>query len=59
MKLDAEYWNEKDSAMFESLFNGVREKQVCPGPQKLTPCLTLFQSKGIARSSLVGTLIEP
>ena len=28
-KRDAEYWYEKDSAMFESLFNGVREKQVC------------------------------
>jgi hypothetical protein len=33
-KRDAEYWYEKDSAMFESLFNGVREKQVCPFPRK-------------------------
>ncbi|KAN0132228.1 Cytochrome P450 [Lactarius tabidus] len=41
-KRDAEYWYEKDSAMFESLFNGVREKQ----------------SKGLDRPSLVGTLIK-
>ncbi|KAH9035788.1 cytochrome P450 [Lactarius pseudohatsudake] len=41
-KRDAEYWYEKDSAMFESLFNSVREKM----------------SKGIDRPSLVGTLIK-
>ncbi|KAH8990412.1 cytochrome P450 [Lactarius hatsudake] len=41
-KRDAEYWYEKDSAMFESLFNGVREKL----------------SKGIDRPSLAGTLIK-
>ena len=34
-KRDAEYWYEKDSAMFESLFNGVREKLVCLCPQKV------------------------
>ncbi|KAI9435069.1 cytochrome P450 [Lactarius indigo] len=39
---DAEYWYEKDSAMFEGLFNSVREKM----------------SKGIDRPSLVGTLIK-
>jgi hypothetical protein len=33
-KRDAEYWYQKDSATFEKLFNGVREKQVCPFPQK-------------------------
>ncbi|KAH8990403.1 cytochrome P450 [Lactarius hatsudake] len=41
-KRDAEYWYEKDSAMFESLFNSVREKM----------------SRGIDRPSLVGTLIN-
>ncbi|KAH9020060.1 cytochrome P450 [Lactarius hengduanensis] len=41
-KRDAEYWYEKDSAMFESLFNSVREKM----------------SKGIDRPSLVRTLIK-
>jgi cytochrome P450 len=41
-KRDAECWYEKDSANFESLFNGVREKQ----------------SKGIARPCLAGTLIK-
>jgi len=34
-KRDAEYWYEKDSAMFENLFNSVREKLVCPFPQKV------------------------
>ena len=33
-KRDAEYWYEKDSAVFENLFNSVREKQVCPFPRK-------------------------
>ncbi|KAH9035789.1 cytochrome P450 [Lactarius pseudohatsudake] len=41
-KRDAAYWYEKDSAMFESLFNSVRDKM----------------SKGIDRPSLVGTLIN-
>ncbi|KAH8982107.1 cytochrome P450 [Lactarius akahatsu] len=41
-KRDAEYWHKKDSAMFETLFNSVREKM----------------SKGIDRPSLVGTLIN-
>ncbi|KAH9035792.1 cytochrome P450 [Lactarius pseudohatsudake] len=41
-KRDAEYWYEKDSAMFESLFNSVREKM----------------SRGIDRPSLVGSLIK-
>ncbi|KAH9058060.1 cytochrome P450 [Lactarius vividus] len=41
-KRDAEHWYEKDSAMFESLFNSVREKM----------------SKGIDRPSLVRTLIK-
>lgn len=29
-KRDAEYWYEKDSVMFENLFNSVNEKLVCP-----------------------------
>ncbi|KAH8977837.1 cytochrome P450, partial [Lactarius akahatsu] len=41
-KRDAEYWYEKDSAMFETLFDSVREKM----------------SRGIDRPSLVGTLIK-
>ncbi|KAN0132230.1 Cytochrome P450 [Lactarius tabidus] len=41
-KRDAEYWHEKDSAMFVGLFNGVRKKL----------------SKDIDRPSLVGTLIK-
>ena len=28
-KRDAEYWYERDSAMFENLFNSVNEKLVC------------------------------
>ncbi|KAH9049790.1 cytochrome P450 [Lactarius deliciosus] len=41
-KRDAEYWFEKDSAMFETLFDSVREKM----------------SRGIDRPSFVGTLIK-
>ncbi|KAH9965224.1 cytochrome P450 [Russula dissimulans] len=41
-KRDAEYWYERDSAMFESLFNRVNEKLL----------------KGIDRPSIVGTLIK-
>ncbi|KAH9168381.1 cytochrome P450 [Lactarius sanguifluus] len=41
-KRDAEYWYEKDSAMFETLFDSVREKM----------------SRGIDHPSLVGTLIN-
>ncbi|KAI9435080.1 cytochrome P450 [Lactarius indigo] len=41
-KREAEYWHEKDTAVFENLFNSVREKL----------------SKGIDRPSLVATLIK-
>ncbi|KAI0254607.1 cytochrome P450 [Lactifluus subvellereus] len=41
-KRDAEYWYERDSVMFENLFNGVHKKL----------------SKGIDSSSLVGSLIK-
>ncbi|KAH9049791.1 cytochrome P450 [Lactarius deliciosus] len=41
-KRDAEYWYEKDSAMFETLFDSVREKM----------------SRGIDHPSLAGTLIK-
>ena len=57
-KRDAETWFERDSAMFESLFNGVREKQVCPFLGNLTLRLTLLQSKGMDRPSIAGTLIK-
>jgi hypothetical protein len=44
--------------MFESLFNGVREKQVCHFPQKFGAMAYVPQSKGLDRPSLVGTLIK-
>jgi hypothetical protein len=44
--------------MFENLFNSVNEKLVCLLSQPDEALLTLVQSKGIDRPSLVGSLIK-
>ena len=58
-KREAEYWFEKDSVMFEGLFNSVRERLVCLNLSSSHQTVLMGpQSKGIDCPSLAGSLIK-